>query len=262
MGCEGGRGPSPERRRGPGPPACWGLAGAGRGRIRRAVLRRPRYICPRSPGPPHSPSSGHVRSRSLPALPRHGLRLRLRPRSPPWLCSRDRSVPPARLRAHRACALHSRLLSSAEAAAASPFRRHGVSNRSSLRLQLPFPPFRTSRPSRPGLRGGGGGEGRVRDHGRAGAEEGTRASARSRACALGPMVRKGAFLQRMLALKTAPVRLRRRTSPQRGFYLFCRNESVRAPLLMRISAPEPVFPCEGLAVSRCTCALAPRRAEA
>lgn len=78
--------------------------------------------------------------------------------APPWLCSRDPSMPPARLRAHRACALHSRLLSSAEAAAPSLFRSHGVSNRSSLLLQLPFPPFRSSRPSRLGLRRGWGDE--------------------------------------------------------------------------------------------------------
>lgn len=44
----------------------------------------------------------------------------------------------------------------------------------------------------------------MRDHGRAGAEEGTRASARCRACALGPTVGKAPFLQRMLALKDGP----------------------------------------------------------
>lgn len=33
----------------------------------------PRYICLLSPGPPHSPSSQHVRSRSLLPLPRHQL---------------------------------------------------------------------------------------------------------------------------------------------------------------------------------------------
>lgn len=101
-----------------------------------------------------------------------------------WLCSRDPSVSRP-VSALTALALFSTaFFSSAEAAAASPFRSHGVSNRSPLPLQPPFPPFRSSRPSRPGL---GGGETRVRNHGRAGAEEGNASLARGRACAFGPV---------------------------------------------------------------------------
>ena len=96
---------------------------------------------------PHPQISGSPHSTATPPPPAY---------PQPWLCSRDPSVPPASLRAHRACALRSCLLSSAEAAAASPLRSHGVSNRSPLPLQPPFPPFRSSRPSRPSLGVGGG----------------------------------------------------------------------------------------------------------
>ena len=95
---------------------------------------------------PHPQITVSPHSTATPPLPAY-------PR--PWLCSRDPSVPPASLRAHRACALRSCLLSSAEAAAASPLRSHGVSNRSPLPLQPPFPPFRSSRLSRPSLGGWG-----------------------------------------------------------------------------------------------------------
>lgn len=67
-------------------------------------------------------------------------------------------------------ALSAPTVCSAEAAAASsPSRSHGVSNRSPLPRQPPFPPFHRARgASRAGLVGGR----RVMSHGRAGAEEG------------------------------------------------------------------------------------------
>lgn len=156
LGVRRRKGPEPREEEGARPA---GLFGPRRGGARKDPPRRaappPVYLCP-VPGAASFPILTQVTSE-------HDLSPRCRDTAsasarvaPPWLCSRDPSMPPARLRAHRACALHSRLLSSAEAAAASPFRRHGVSNRSSLRLQLPFPPFRSSRPSRPGLRGGVG----------------------------------------------------------------------------------------------------------
>ena len=91
--------PIPEGR-GAGPTPGWGHAGQGAEGSAQAVLRRPRYIRVQSPGPPHSPSSDH----GLPSLYRHASP----PTYPwPWHCSRDPSVPPASLRAHRACALRS-----------------------------------------------------------------------------------------------------------------------------------------------------------
>lgn len=220
LGSKGGWGWSPERR-GPGSPAAaaaaagWGPAGAGRGRIRRAACCAAPGISVPSPRGRLIPHPQVTSAHDLSPRCRDTVSARV---APPWLCSRDPSVPPARLHAYRACALRSRLLSSAEAAAASLFRSHGVSNRSSLLLQLPFPPFRSSRPSRLGRRREGGAS--VRDHGRAGAEEGTRASARCRACALGPMVGKGGggSYRECWRLKTAHVRLHRRTSLQREFY--------------------------------------------
>lgn len=124
----------PPRGQGAGPPPRWGHVGRGAEGSAQAVLRRPRYICP----VPGATSFPILRSRSLlhstatPPLPAY-------PR--PWLCSRDPSVPPASLRAHRACALRSCRLPSAEAAAASPLRSHGVvTARPSLsnRLSRPF----------------------------------------------------------------------------------------------------------------------------
>lgn len=50
----------------PGPPPGWGPRGRGAEGSERAVLRRPQYICPQSPGPPQSPSSAHDLSSHYP----------------------------------------------------------------------------------------------------------------------------------------------------------------------------------------------------
>lgn len=139
-----------------------GHVGRGAEGFGRTAQRRPQYICP---GPP-----GHfipvLSSLLLLTRPRHR-----RPRhSPPWPCRRDPPTCPRPVAALTTFTLlRSRLLTSAEAPAASPLRSHGVSNRSDLPLQPPFPPFRSSRTSREGLKGAG--EMRVRNHGRAGAED-------------------------------------------------------------------------------------------
>lgn len=131
-------------------PPGWSHAEAGRGAegSRRAVLRRPRYICPQSPGPPHSLSSAH----NLSSGSRDAASARVKPHH--GSVAATPFVSPSCIRAYRACALRSHRLSSAEAADASLFRSHGVSNRSPLLLQPPFPPFRSSRSSQPGLVGG------------------------------------------------------------------------------------------------------------
>lgn len=195
---------------------------------------------------PHPQITGSPHSTATPPPPAY-------PR--PWLCSRDPSVPPASLRAHRACALRSCPLSSAEAAAASPLRSHGVSNRSPLPLQPPFPPFRSSRPSRPSL----GGVGRLRNHGRAGAEEGRRAVSRDRACALG-RVRSS---RQLVFKEESHVRVRLRTSSQTRWLPPIPALTVCERLLMRSCPPEAVFFLrKGRSLSSRTCALVSRRAVA
>lgn len=114
-----------------------------------------------------------------------------------WLCSRDPSVSRP-VSALTALALFSTAFFPSAEAAASPFRSHGVSNRSPLPLQPPFPPFRSSRPSRPVW---GGEKARVGNHGRAGAEEERRDIGTWSSMRIRPDGGRGAFSQRMLALK-------------------------------------------------------------
>ncbi|XP_069919594.1 collagen, type I, alpha 1b-like [Oryctolagus cuniculus] len=146
-----------------------------------AGWRGPQNARNTSPGPPQShPHTTLPRRRFCPRSPGHGS-VAAAPGAP---------NPP---RAYRACALRSHRLASAEAAAASSCRSHGVSNRSPLPLQPPFPPFRSSRPSRPGWGVGGTS---AWNHGRAGAEEGSWAG--DGACALGRSWaggREGVFLE-------------------------------------------------------------------
>lgn len=57
----GRRGRLDPREEGGGPASRWGPRGGGaRKDPGGPVLRQPRYICPQSPGPPHSPSSEHA----------------------------------------------------------------------------------------------------------------------------------------------------------------------------------------------------------
>lgn len=130
-------------RRGPGPPPGWRHPGRGAEGSGQAAPR-PIYMSP-APGATSLPI---LRSHSLLTLPR----CRLRPRSPDHGSVAATPPCPRPVSALTTPALsRSRLLSSVQAAAASPFHSHGVSNRSPLPLQPPFPPFRSARPCLLGL---------------------------------------------------------------------------------------------------------------
>lgn len=210
-GSEGG-GRSPARS-GPGRLPVGASPGRGAEGSGHAVLRRPPVYLPIVSGATSFPI---LRSRQITISP-HVTATPRYPRSPGHgSVAANPSVSPAHLRAHRACALRSCLLSSAEAAAASAFRSHGVSNRSSLRLQLPFPPFRSSRPSRLGLGRGWGDESegsRSRRRRRGKTSVGARPSMRT-----GPDGGEGYSTRECWGLKMVCLRLRRHTSPQRGFF--------------------------------------------
>jgi hypothetical protein len=162
------------------------------------------------------------------------------PATPPppaqWLCSRDPVVSPAPVSALTAPSLSAHTVSSAEAAAAvasSPFRRHGVSNRSPLPRQLPFPPFQSSRGFTGQPRGGGGGD-EVRNHGRAGAEEGSwrpahPLSKRTRLELRGAGRRRACFrrIWGLLRSARAPLRLRA-------------NSQTLCPFSSKETTPQPV----------------------
>lgn len=254
----GRRGRLDPREEGGGPASRWGPRGGG-------ARKDPGGPCCASPGISVLSPRGRLIPHPQNTLSPHAAATRPPPAYPrPWRCSRDPSVPPARLRAHRACALRSCLLSSAEAAAASPFRSHGVSNRSPLPRQPPFPPFRSSRPSRPSLGGGG-----TRERGITVAQAqkessgvGVRPSMRTRPPGTRRKVLSSVEFWR---LKMARIRLGLCTNPQRGcmsFLFLSWNDSVCARLVTRITPPESVLMCKGWGVSSCTCALTLRRVQA